>query len=164
MPIPVPEWTRSEGLLRLGTMRADRLRSPADPGAAPETLARRGLRWALAALYTPFGVLHVTRPGAFLPIMPPAIPHPQAVVVATGVAEILGGIGLLLPQTRKAAGVGLALYAIGVYPANIYHAVAGVHVPPLPDSWWYHGPRLAFQPVFVLWALYAGGLIGRSRR
>ena len=129
-----------------------------------ESPTRRLLRWLLAALYTPFGVLHVTRPDAFLPIMPPAIPYPREVVVATGVAEILGGIGLLHPRTRRAAAVGLALYAIGVYPANIYHAVARVHVPPLPDSWWYHGPRLAFQPVFVLWALFAGGLIGRRSR
>ena len=90
--------------------------------------------------------------------------EPDDVVIATGVAEILGGIGLLHPRTRKAAAVGLALYAVGVYPANLYHAFARVHVPPLPDSWWYHGPRLALQPVFVLWALYAGGLIGRSRR
>ena len=132
--------------------------------AEPETPTRRGLRWLLAALYTPFGVLHVTRPDAFLPIMPPVIPYPREVVIATGVAEILGGLGLIYPRTRKAAAIGLALYAVGVYPANLYHALGRVHVPPLPDSWWYHGPRLAFQPVFVLWALYAGGMLGRRRR
>lgn len=122
---------------------------------------RRVARLACAATYVPFGVLHVLAPAKFLPIMPPAIPYPRQVVVVTGVAEILGGVGLLIPATRKAAAIGLALYAVGVYPANVYHALARKKVPPLPDSWWYHGPRLAFQPVFVWWALYAGGLLRR---
>ena len=120
---------------------------------------RIGLRLALAALYVPFGVLHVSRPAAFLPIMPPWVPAPQAVVVLTGACELAGAVGLLIPWTRKAAAVGLALYAVAVYPANIYHFVAHRHVPPLPDSLWYHVPRLLFQPVLVWWALFAGGVI-----
>ena len=125
-------------------------------------------RWRVRArdaatfLYMPFGLIHVLVPDRFLPIMPPAVPFPRELVIATGVAEIFGGLGLLLPRTRKAAAIGLALYAIGVYPANIYHAAARKRVPPLPDSWWYHGPRLALQPAFVWWALFAGGLIHRS--
>jgi uncharacterized membrane protein len=121
---------------------------------------RTGLRLALAVVYLPFGLLHVMRPRAFLPIMPPQIPTPEAVVIATGACEIAGALGLLHPRTRKAAGIGLALYAVCVYPANIYHAVAQRHVPPLPDSLWYHVPRLLFQPVFVWWALFAGGVLG----
>lgn len=120
---------------------------------------RTGLRWASTCVFVPFGLLHVTRPDAFLPIMPPLIPFPRAVVIATGIAEILGGVGLMIPPLRKAAGVGLALYAIGVYPANVYQAFWHKHVPPLPDSWWYHGPRLAAQPLFVWWALFAGGVV-----
>ncbi len=95
--------------------------------------------------------------------MPPAIPYPRAVVIATGVAEIFGGVGLLVPATRKAAAIGLALYAVGVFPANVYHAFAHKHVPPIPDGWWYHGPRLAAQPLFVWWALFAGGVLHRRR-
>ncbi len=124
---------------------------------------RRVALWACAATFVPFGALHVLAPAKFLPIMPPRIPFPRQVVVATGVAEILGGVGLLIPSTGKAAAIGLALYAAGVYPANVYHAFARKKVPPLPDSWWYHAPRLAFQPVFVWWALFAGGLLPRRR-
>jgi uncharacterized membrane protein len=51
----------------------------------------------------------------------------------------------------------LALYAVCVFPANIKHALDGIAVPGLPSSWLYHGPRLAFQPVLVWMALYAGG-------
>ena len=120
---------------------------------------RRVLRYALVAVYGPFGVVHMAFTKAFLPIMPPVIPAPQTVIALTGACELAGAVGLLIPRTRKAAGIGLALYAVCVYPANIYHALAHRHVPPLPDSWWYHGPRLLFQPVFVWWALFAGGLI-----
>ena len=129
---------------------------------------RRALRLALAAVYAPFGILHMRAPAAFRPIMPPLVPFPQAVVVATGACEVAGALGLLIPRTRTAAAIGLALYAVCVYPANIYHALAHRHVPPLPDSWWYHAPRLLFQPVFVWWALFAGGVIdwpwGERRR
>lgn len=122
-------------------------------------LTRTILRYALATLYGPFGVLHMRAPKSFLPIMPPAIPYPETVVVLTGACEVAGAIGLLIPQTRKAAGIGLALYAVCVYPANVYQALAHKHAPPIPDSWWYHGPRLLFQPVFVWWALFAGGVV-----
>ncbi|MCX8254128.1 hypothetical protein RHAL1_02381 [Beijerinckiaceae bacterium RH AL1] len=111
-----------------------------------------------AVVFIPFGLLHIAAAQKFLPIMPPMIPFPTTVVILTGLAEIAGGIGILLPPLRKAAAIGLALYAIGVYPANVYQALWHVHVPPLPDSWWYHAPRLLFQPVFVWWALFASGL------
>jgi uncharacterized membrane protein len=128
---------------------------------SPSSLARTraALRYALAATYAPFGVLHVAASRAFLPIMPPQVPFPETVVKLTGAAEIAGALGLLIPATRKAAGIGLALYAVCVYPANVYQAFWHRHAPPLPDSWWYHGPRLAFQPVLVWWALVAGGVI-----
>jgi len=126
------------------------------------------LRIVLAAFYLAAGVLHLTAPGGFLRIMPPMIPFPEAVVAVTGACEIAGALGLLIPQTRPWAGRMLALYALCVWPANLYHALGGVHVPSLPDSWWYHGPRLAFQPVLIWWALFAGGVVrwplGRLRR
>lgn len=131
----------------------------------PRTIKRwrSALRLASAATFIPMGVLHIRATERFLPIMPPQIPRPREVVIATGVAEILGGIGILIPWVRKPAAIGLAAYAVGVFPANIYHAVARKHVPPIPDGWWYHAPRLAAQPLFVFWALFAGGLIGGKR-
>lgn len=117
------------------------------------------LRWGMAAIYVGFGGLHLTASEKFLPIMPPGLPFPQAIVLFTGLCEVAGGIGLLVPRTRWLAGLMLALYALCVWPANIYQALWHVHAPPLPDSWWYHGPRLAFQPVFIWWALFAGGVV-----
>ena len=120
---------------------------------------RRVMCTVLGVIYIAFGCLHIAASKAFLPIMPPGIPFPREVIIFTGICEILGGQGLLLRPVRKLSGIMLALYAVCVFPANLYHALSHVHVPPLPDSWWYHGPRLLAQPVLVWWALYASGVI-----
>jgi len=123
-------------------------------------MENRGLvRNVLAAIYIAFGLLHLAAPDGFMPIVPPGVPFPRAVVLVTGVCEIAGGIGLLAPATRRWAGGMLGLYALCVWPANIYQAFWHVHVAHLPDSWWYHAPRLALQPVLVWWALFAGGVV-----
>jgi len=116
------------------------------------------MRWLMAAFYLAAGIAHLRSPDAFLPIMPAFVPAPREIILATGVAELAGAIGLLVPRLRYAAGIGLALYALCVWPANIKHALEGVVIPALPTSWWYHGPRLALQPVLIWWALYVGGV------
>jgi uncharacterized membrane protein len=124
-----------------------------------DTPARRYTRWLIAAIYIPFGVLHIVGRHAFLAIMPPVIPHPIIVIVFTGLCEIAGGIGLNWTLTRRLAGIMLAFYAICVWPAIVYHALSGAHVPPLPNSWWYHGPRLLLQPVFIWAPLWAANVV-----
>jgi uncharacterized membrane protein len=124
-----------------------------------ESRWRQAMRWLLAAFYLAAGLLHLARPEGFLPIVPDWVPAPFAVVIATGLAEIAGAVGLMIPRLRPAAGIGLALYAACVFPANIKHALEGIAVAGLPSTWWYHAPRLALQPVLVWWALQAGGII-----
>ena len=123
----------------------------------PESPARTALRWLLALAYGYAGLAHLARPAPFLAITPPWVPAPELVVTATGIAEIAGAIGLMIPATRKAAGWGLALYALCVWPANFHHAIANVAIGGATLSWWYHGPRLAAQPLIIWWALWAGG-------
>jgi len=120
---------------------------------------RMAMRLAMVAFYLAAGVLHLIATDAFLAIVPDWVPAARIVVQATGIAEICGSIGLLTRRWRQAAGVGLALYAIAVFPANIKHAMEGIAVPGLPSTWWYHAPRLAAQPVLVWWALFASGAI-----
>ncbi len=120
---------------------------------------RPAMRWLMAAFYLAAGFVHLRAPEAFLPIVPGWVPAPRETVLLTGVCEILGAAGLLLPRWRKAAGTGLALYALCVFPANIKHAFGGIALGGLPSGWWYHGPRLALQPVLVWWALYGSGLV-----
>ena len=117
------------------------------------------LRIVLGVFYAAFGIFHLAATASFMPIMPSWVPSPFLVVQFTGVCEILGGIGLILPFTRRISGIMLAAYAVGVFPANLHHAFDHVTVPGLPSSWWYHAPRLALQPVLVWAALLAGGVI-----
>ena len=113
----------------------------------------------MATLYLVAGITHLVAPDKFLPIVPDFVPLPRDVVLATGALEIAGSVALLTTRLRRVAGVMLALYAVSVFPANIKHAVDGIHVPPIPDSWWYHGPRLLMQPVLVWWALFCAEVV-----
>lgn len=121
---------------------------------------RLALRVLLGVLYLAAGIAHLRAPGPFLSITPGWVPAPEFVIAGTGVAEILGALALVFVRPlRHAAAIGLALYAICVYPANIKHALDALNAHGSSAWWPYHAPRLAFQPVFVWWALFAGGLI-----
>lgn len=117
------------------------------------------LRWLLAAIYLVAGFAHLYAPDAFLGIVPEWVPAPRSVVFVTGLCECVGALALLTARWRRLAGIMLAIYAACVFPANLKHAFEHVVVWPIPDSWWYHAPRLAFQPVFVWWALFAARII-----
>jgi uncharacterized membrane protein len=123
------------------------------------TRVRRAMRWAIAAFYLAAGMAHLFATDKFIPIVPNFLPWPREVVLATGLCEIAGGFALLTTRLRRLAGVMFALYAVCVFPANMKHAIEGINVPPAPDSWWYHGPRLLMQPVLVWWALFCTGVI-----
>ncbi len=125
--------------------------------------SRSFFRYLLALFYLIAGIAHIASPDGFLKITPGWVPFPEQVVFLTGLAEIAGAVGLvipphLIPKARYAAGIGLALYALCVWPANINHAVNNIAIGGETASWWYHGPRLLFQPVFVWWALIVGGV------
>lgn len=77
------------------------------------------LRVLLALLFLTSGVLHLVMPAPYLSIMPPYLPAHRLLVMVSGVAEIAGGAGLLLPATRRFAGWGLLLLLIAVFPANV---------------------------------------------
>lgn len=126
---------------------------------ARETPARRVARWLLALAYLAAGVFHLRSPAGFVAITPGWVPFPDQVVLLTGVAEIAGAAGLMIPQLRRAAGIGLALYALCVWPANFNHALNDIPLRGAHLGWWYHGPRLALQPVIIWWALWAGGVV-----
>ena len=113
-------------------------------------------RLILALAFLTAGVLHLLIPAPFIDITPEWVPMKPVVIAATGMVEIAGAIGLLLPRWRRAAGVGLALYAVCVFPANIHHAVIDLDRAQPLLGWAYHGPRLLFQPVIVWWCLWAG--------
>jgi uncharacterized membrane protein len=129
------------------------------PSVPADGSVRTGLRLVLGIVYAAAGVAHLVSPGGFLKITPTWVPYPDAVVFLTGVAEIAGGLCLaFVPRLRWAAAIGLALYAVCVFPANINHALNNIAIGGEALTWRYHGPRLAFQPVIVWLALWTGGV------
>lgn len=129
------------------------------PPARNRGLIRSGFRWLLALLYAAAGSLHLAVPAPFLSIVPDWVPAPATVVALTGVAELAGAAGLLQgwsPGLRRAAGIGLALYALCVWPANFNHMMLDVSRGDAGLGLGYHVPRLAFQPILVWLALWTG--------
>jgi uncharacterized membrane protein len=118
------------------------------------------LMWVLAVFYAVAGYAHIASPDGFLAIMPDWAPFPRAVVLWTGVAEILGAAGLVQPwwpQLRKAAGIGLALYALCVWPANINHFAMDMAREDGGLGLAYHVPRMIAQPIVIWLALWVSG-------
>ena len=115
------------------------------------------LSMALALWFV--GADHLLTTERYLPMMPPALPAPEALILFTGLCEIAGGAGLLFPRTRKLAGVMLAIYFVCVFPANVHNAISGLSVNGVPSAAWYLWARLLLQPLFVGWALKASEVI-----
>lgn len=121
---------------------------------------RWGARIPLSVIYAIAGVFHLAIPDVFAKITPAWVPMPHEVILVTGICELAGAAALLTGRFRSAAGIAFAAYAVGVYPANIKHAIDSLSGPGTPElGWWYHAPRLALQPVLVWWALFAGGVV-----
>ena len=110
--------------------------------------------FALAFGFLVSGVLHFATPDRFLPMMPPWLPWHLGLVYVSGVFELLGAAGLMIPRTRRLAGLGLVALLLAVFPANIHVAVTGGSVEGLPEAAWYYWARLPFQIVFIAWALW----------
>ena len=134
-------------------------------GTVREGPRRRWARWLLIAFYGIAGIAHLVVMDAMVRITPAWVPAPRAVVIATGLCELAGALGLATQRWRRAAGWAFAAYAVCVFPANIKHAIhdlgTGTGLPI-----WYHAPRLLLQPAIVWWALWGSGAIdwpARSR-
>src|SRR5580692_8423167 len=100
------------------------------------------------------GVAHFSLTEVEMRIVPPAIPWPRAAVLISGVFELLGAVGILIPATRRAAGVGLFLLTIAVTPANVYMLQ---HAELFNVPRWALIVRLPFQAVLlalILWSTW----------
>ncbi|MBE1486990.1 DoxX family protein [Plantactinospora soyae] len=111
------------------------------------------LRLGLALMFLLAGYAHfaATHRRDLIAMVPPKLPRPDLLVTVTGVLELVGAVGLLVPATARWAAAGLALMMLAMFPANVHAArrklaLAGRPVEPL-------GIRTAIQVVFVTAAL-----------
>jgi uncharacterized membrane protein len=117
------------------------------------------MRWVLAAFYSAAGVAHLWAPDQLLAITPSWVPLAPQVIFLTGLFELVASVALVTAPLRRWAGIAMAIYALCVWPATFKHAFEGIDLAYVSSSWLYHGPRLAFQPVILWWALYCAGVI-----
>jgi uncharacterized membrane protein len=109
---------------------------------------------ALASLlYIGAGTLHFLQTDTYMKIMPPYVPQPRAMVWFTGVAEITGGIGLLIPPLRRPAAWGLVALLAAVFPANYYMAANHIQVGKTPIPQAFLWARLPLQALLIWWVL-----------
>jgi uncharacterized membrane protein len=101
-------------------------------------------------LFIAAGAVHFIRPAMYEKIVPPQFGHAPELVAISGIAEIAGGLGLIIPRTRRAAGLGLIALLVAVWPANIYMAIEADHFAAAAPAWilW---ARVPLQVVIIWW-------------
>jgi uncharacterized membrane protein len=93
------------------------------------------VRGGLAAMFTLTGVVHfVGMRQRLVEMVPPALPNPELLVTITGVLELAGAVGLLLPRTARWAAGGLTVLLVAMFPANVHAALEGTDTPLLPRT------------------------------
>jgi uncharacterized membrane protein len=97
------------------------------------------------------GILHFTHTRMYERTMPPYLPLHREAVLVSGVAEIAGGVGVLVPATRPYARWGLIALLVAVFPANVQMALEPKKFKEIPP--WALWLRLPFQFVFG-WAVW----------
>ena len=76
--------------------------------------------FVMGVMYVFIGIKHFTDPQYFLEIVPPQLPFKLFLVYLTGLIEVVGGVAILAPKTRKAGAYLLIFLLVSVFPANIY--------------------------------------------
>ena len=112
------------------------------------------LRALTAAFFVAAGANHFLHSEFYIRIVPPSFPSPAILVAISGFCEIAGGVGILIPQLRRAAGWGLIALLVAVFPANLYMARHPEHFTDLHVAVWLLWLRLPLQAVFIAWVWY----------
>jgi uncharacterized membrane protein len=112
-----------------------------------ETRRLTPLQLAVGLAFMSVGTLHFAAERFFTAIVPKSLPNPRALVYVSGVAEIAGGAGVLLPRTRRLAGKGLIALLVAVFPANVNMAVNAERFGRFPA--WSLWARLPLQALII---------------
>ncbi|MEU5938383.1 DoxX family membrane protein [Micromonospora sp. NPDC047548] len=110
------------------------------------------LRVGLALMFVVTASAHfLSRRADLIAMVPPRLPHPDLLVTLTGVLELVGALGLLMPATARPAAAALALLMLAMFPANVSAARRGLTLADRPVT--PIGTRTALQLLFVAAAL-----------
>jgi uncharacterized membrane protein len=104
----------------------------------------------LGLIFIGAGVNHFVMPRPYRQIVPPGLGDPATLVAVSGVAEVAGGVGVLLSPTRRLAGLGIVALLAAVFPANLHMARNPEQFKRLPR--WALYARLPLQPLMMWWA------------
>ncbi len=118
----------------------------------PTQSPRRGSR-LLGLLFVGAGVNHFVIPRPYRQIVPPwtgRVADADTIVAVSGVAEVAGGLGVLVPATRRISGWWLIALLVAVFPANLHMALNPNEFPRIPR--WALYARLPLQPLAMWWA------------
>ena len=113
-------------------------------------------RISLAVFFIFTGIGHFIMPNEMAQMLPPSIPRRVDIISLTGILEILGAIGILIPKMISLASIALILFLIGVLPANIYAAIMSVKFGGHQFGPIYLLVRIPFQVFLIWWAYYFG--------
>ena len=113
-------------------------------------------RVPFALSFVAVGVLHFTNPDPFVSIMPRYLPWHLELVYLSGLFEVLGGLGLLVPPTRRFAAWGLIALLIAVYPANVNMLINDIYLDDMPRERWLLWARMPLQFLMALGVLWSG--------
>jgi uncharacterized membrane protein len=120
--------------------------------------------YALAAFMVFAGLNHFLAHATYVAMVPDVLPWKSLLVDISGIAEMAGGLGLLHPKTRRAAGIGLVLLFLAVFPANINMAVNHLPLGTREVPAWTLWARLPVQALFIAWAWWASRQTGQRER
>jgi uncharacterized membrane protein len=119
--------------------------------------ARARMRLALAAMFVMTGTTHFTATESMLQMVPEFLPLRREAVYLSGLAELAGAAGLLIPWLRRAAGLGLAAMLVAVFPANVNVAVNHLQIDLVSTDPLMQWVRLLVQPVLIWLVVWASG-------
>jgi len=116
-------------------------------------MPKKLLLFILVLFFVLAGVNHFRVPSAYAAMVPPWLPWPVGLSVLAGIFEIIGGLGIMLPEFRRPAGWCLVALLVAVFPANVHAAIMG-HVEGFsytPEILWM---RLPLQAVLIAWVAW----------
>jgi uncharacterized membrane protein len=112
--------------------------------------------WLIGGFFIFAGIAHFVSPTVYLPMMPPYLPWPMALIYLSGAAEIAGGLGLIIPRLRRAAAWGLIALLLAIFPANLHMLATGLILDGKQVPEWVLWVRLPLQILLMLWIYGCG--------